>query len=74
MLVRGLATRVDVSARADSVSGAILSTVFPERANDATFVATLSRCSQENVASVVEILAGRLAMHDIDAQCACEFA
>ena len=74
MLVRGLATRVDVSARADSVSGAILSTVFPDRANDATFVATLSRCSQENVASVVEVLAGRLAMHDIDAENACEFA
>lgn len=73
-LVRGLATRVDVSARADSVSGAILSTVFPDRANDATFVASLSRCSQENVASVVEVLAGRLAMHDIDAQGACEFA
>ncbi|HEX4248624.1 MAG TPA: helix-turn-helix domain-containing protein [Pseudonocardia sp.] len=73
-LVRGLATRVDVPARADSVSGAILTTVFPDRANDATFVATLSRCSQENVASVVEVLAGRLAMHDIDAHCACEFA
>lgn len=73
-LVRGLATRVDVAARADSVSGAILSTVFAERSRDATFVAMLSRCSQENVASVVEVLAGRLALPDIDARCAQEFA
>jgi len=74
VLVRGLATRVDVAARADAVSGAILTTVFPERADDATFVATLTRCSRENVASVVEVLAGRLALHDIDAEHACVFA
>ena len=63
-----------MAARAHSVSGAILRTVFPERARDATFVAILSRCSQENVASVVEVLAGRLALSDIDARCAQEFA
>jgi hypothetical protein len=70
-VVRGLATRVDVGARADAVSGAILGAVFPDRA---TFVATLSRCSQENVANVVAVLAGRLALDDVDAACACEFA
>ena len=73
-LVRGLATRVDVAARGDAVSGAILSTVFADRAHDATFVAALSRCSQENVGNVVEVLAGRLALADVDADCARAFA
>jgi hypothetical protein len=74
VLVRGLATRVDVTARGDAVSGAILSTVFADRAHDATFVAALSRCSQENVGNVVEVLAGRLALADADADCARAFA
>lgn len=73
-MVRGLATRVDVSAGADSVSGAILRTVFPDRTRDDAFVAMLGRCSRENVATVVDVLAGRLALGDIDAVCAREFA
>jgi hypothetical protein len=73
-LVRGLATRMDIAARADAVSGAILATVFPDRARDATFVATLARCSTENVASVVQVLSGRVALTDVEARCASEFA
>jgi diguanylate cyclase with GGDEF domain/PucR-like helix-turn-helix protein len=74
VLVRGLATRVDIAARADSVSSTILRTVFPERAHDETFVAALRRCSAENVTGVVNVLAGRLALREVDAPCAREFA
>jgi hypothetical protein len=74
LLVRGLATRVDIAARAHSVSSAILETVFADRESDDTFVATLRRCSAENVAGVVNVLAGRQALRDVDAPCAREFA
>ncbi|HEY4006514.1 MAG TPA: helix-turn-helix domain-containing protein [Pseudonocardia sp.] len=74
VVVRGLATRVDVAARTESVSAAILATVFPDRGHDDTFVGTLNRCSRENVGGVVEVLAGRLALRDVDARCAREFA
>ena len=73
-LVRGLASRVDVDARAESVSSTILAAVFPERAQDPTFVEALRRCSAENVNGVVAVLAGRVALRDIDAPCAREFA
>jgi hypothetical protein len=74
VLVRGLATRVDIEARAESVSNTILAAVFPDREQDSAFVASLRRCSAENVAGVVEVLAGRLALRDVDAHCAREFA
>jgi hypothetical protein len=73
-LVRGLATRVDVDARAESVAKTILTTVFPDRESDSTFVATLYRCTAENVGGVMDVLAGRLALRDVDARCAREFA
>jgi GGDEF-like domain/PucR C-terminal helix-turn-helix domain len=74
LLVRGLATRVDITARAQSVSSTILTAVFPEREQDDTFVATLRRCSMENVTGVVNVLAGRVALREVDAPCAREFA
>ncbi|WP_028936057.1 PucR family transcriptional regulator [Pseudonocardia spinosispora] len=74
LLVRGLATRVDVTAIGESVRDAILATVFPDRVQDDTFVASLGRCSRENVAGVVEVLAGRSALRDVDGHCAREFA
>lgn len=74
LLVRGLATRVDIAARAQSVSSTILTTVFAEREQDDTFVATLRRCSTENVTGVVNVLAGRLALREVDAPCARDFA
>jgi len=74
LLVRRLATRVDITARAQSVSSTILTAVFPEREQDDTFVATLRRCSMENVTGVVNVLAGRVALREVDAPCAREFA
>lgn len=74
LLVRGLATRLDVTAIGESVRDAILSAVFPDRAQDDTFVASLGRCTRENVAGVVEVLAGRIALRDVDGHNAREFA
>lgn len=73
-LLRGLATRLDSPARGEAVSDTVLRTVFPDRAGDRGFVATLRRCSMENVACASGVLAGRLALTDVDASCAREFA
>jgi len=72
--VRALARRLDIPAGAASVSGAILDSVFAERREDTAFVTALDRCSQENVANLVEVLAGRLGLQDVDADCPREFA
>ncbi|HEY9417198.1 MAG TPA: hypothetical protein VIQ30_20760, partial [Pseudonocardia sp.] len=67
--VRALARRLDIAAGAASVSAAIMDSVFDDRRGDPAFVTALDRCSRENVANLVEVLAGRLALHDIDAGC-----
>lgn len=72
--VRALARRLDIPAGAASVSRAILESVFADRGDDAAFVTALDRCSHENVANLVEVLAGRLGLHDVDAECPREFA
>ena len=72
--VRALARRLDISAGAASVSRAILDSVFADRSDDTAFVTALDRCSRENVANLVEVLAGRLGLHDVDAECPREFA
>jgi hypothetical protein len=69
-----LARRLDIAAGAASVSAAIMDSVFDDRRGDPAFVTALDRCSRENVANLVEVLAGRLALHDIDAGCPKEFA
>lgn len=72
--VRTLADRFDVPARVDSVSRAILATVFADRARDDVFVRALERCSRENVANLVEVLAGRLAVREVESDCPRRFA
>jgi hypothetical protein len=72
--VRALARHLDIPAGAASVSRTILDSVFADRCEDAAFVAALDRCSHENVANLVEVLTGRLALHDVDAECPREFA
>ncbi len=72
--VRTLADRLDVPARAASVSGAILDTVFADRDRDEVFVRALERCSRENVANLVEVLAGRLAVREVESDCPRIFA
>lgn len=72
--VRALARRLDISVGAASVSGAILESVFADRLEDTAFVTALDRCSHENVANLVEVLAGRLGLNEVDTECPREFA
>jgi PucR C-terminal helix-turn-helix domain/GGDEF-like domain len=72
-VARRLATTVDVERAADGVCDEIMTAVWPE-IEDSSFHAALDRCARANLRTLVDVLAGRIALRDAAPLAALEFA
>lgn len=68
------AALADTVVLTDRVFAAITSSVFTAQARDPVFATALRRCVHGNVTAIVEMVAGRLAIEDVDAEWALAFA
>lgn len=72
--MRAMAARTDPDVLAAAVSRDTATHVWPENARDPDFLAALRRSGRDNVHAIVDVLAGRLAIADVNPEGALAFA